>query len=105
MQIDTTKLNVGEVELLQWQFGGDLGNFKTALWKAITHSDSGNLDRLGLGFPDQVEAFRKFGQAAGYWQDVLMRAGLVTPQPAANEPPPVEGAVMPKAPPGKPYDH
>ena len=71
MHIDTSNLNIGELELIQWQYKGDMGNFKTALWDAIALADSGNLTRLGAGFPDQVEAYRKFGHEEGYWLDVL----------------------------------
>ena len=106
MQIDPSKLNVGEIELLQWQYKGDLGNFKNALWKAISNADNNHLNRIAMGFPEQATAYRKFISEEGYWQGVLVRSGLVTPPPAANEPPPaVEGEVMPKAPPAKPYGH
>jgi hypothetical protein len=81
MHVDTTQLNVGEIELLQWQYGGDLGSFKGALWKAIQTADLNNLDRLAAGFPDQVEAYRRFSYEAGYWEGVLIRSGLVTSKP------------------------
>ena len=105
MQIDPSKLNVGEIELLQFQYKGDLGTFKNYLWKAISNADNNHLNRLATGFPEQVTAYRKFISEDGYWGDVLVRSGLVKPPPTANdpEPPAQEGVVMPK---GKaPYGH
>ena len=90
MNVDPTKLTVGEIELLQWQYGGGLGGFKEALWKAIQHADISNLNLLSTGFPDQVEAYRRFTSEDGYWEDVMSRAGLIQPKPeAANEEIPV----------------
>jgi hypothetical protein len=85
MQIDTTKLNVGELELIQTQYNGDLGNFKTALWEAIRYADQSNLKRLSTAFPEQVAAYVKFTSVQGYWQEVLVRAGLVKEPPAEAE--------------------
>ena len=84
MQINTDKLTLGEIELIQWQYQG-LSTFKTLLWRAISTADSTNLAALGKGYPEQVKAYRAFGGAEGYWQDVLIRAELVKPMPAANE--------------------
>jgi len=47
----------GEKWVISWQFGL-LGDFQTALAKAIIQADEENLDRLGLGFPAQVSGFR-----------------------------------------------
>lgn len=98
--IDTSKLTPGEIELLQWQFGGDLGHFKKSLWQAIQCSDLGNLDRLSQGFPDQVTAYRRFTSEAGFWQDVLVRSGLIPPPPVPANDPNIE---TPPSPPS--YDH
>ena len=110
MQIDPSKLNIGEIELLQWQYKGDLGNFKNYLWKAISNADNNHLNRLAMGFPEQVTAYRKFTGEDGYWQSVLVRSGLVQPPPTTpEESPPGKsepGIVPPPAKdPGKPYDH
>ena len=96
MNIDTSKLNIGELELIQTQYNGDLGSFKKALWVAIMHADLANLARLEQGFPEQVIAFRKFGHEPGYWVDVLTRAGLVAPQPATPPAPGHQPIVMPR---------
>jgi len=66
-------LNMGERHLVDWQYGG-LGGFFTALWDAIRRADGGNLDRLGKGFPEDVEAYRRYSGEAGYWERI--RNGL-----------------------------
>lgn len=46
--------------VLKWQWQkllGLLGGFETALAEAIMRADEGNLARLRLGFPDQVDGF------------------------------------------------
>jgi hypothetical protein len=84
MQINTDKLTLGEIELIQWQYQG-LSSFKERLWKAISTADSANLVALERGYPEQVKAYRAFGGTEGYWHDVLVRAELVKPMPATNE--------------------
>lgn len=81
MQINPNKLNAGEIELIQWQYKGDMGHFRNAVWKAIQNADNGNLERLRLGFPDQVDAYLRYIGEDGYWQDVLLRSGLVVSRP------------------------
>lgn len=46
--------------VLKWQWQkaiGALGHFEAALAEAIIRADDGNLARLRLGFPDQVDGF------------------------------------------------
>ena len=50
-----------EKAVIKWQFKLN-GDFRTALWEAIKRADEGNLDRLALGFPDEVYGFRQWSQ-------------------------------------------
>ena len=63
----------GEKFIVEWQFRL-LGDFKTALIDAIKLADEGNLDRLELGFPDEVQGFRAW--AYGDLGQRLRDAGL-----------------------------
>lgn len=69
------KLNEGERQLVKWQYRLQ-GDFYDALWSAISRADSGNLARLALAFPSDVEAYRRFSQVPGYWEEVQERAGI-----------------------------
>ncbi len=50
------KFTDGERWIIKWQFRL-LGDFETALVGAIARADEGNLYKLRLGFPMQVEAY------------------------------------------------
>jgi len=105
MDLDASKLNIGEIELLHWQYNGSMGSFKAALWKCIEAADNNNLAKLKQGFPEQVDAYVAFISQPGYWPEVLTRAGLAKKQPpAAND---GEGKIAGETPPSatKPYDH
>lgn len=53
----------GERELLQTQYPQfPLSDFKAALWDAVYRADVENLKLLALGFPEQVDALRKWRQ-------------------------------------------
>lgn len=84
MNIDTSQLNVGEVELIQWQFDSSMGDFKTYLWKALACADGSNLMLLDKAYPSQVHAYRRYTTVEGYWMDVLKRAGLVVAPPSSE---------------------
>lgn len=44
---------------IEWQYYKDsMGGFKRALWTAIEAADCSNLDRIALGFPDEVRGFK-----------------------------------------------
>ena len=88
----TKNLHIGEVELIQTQYNGELGDFKSHLWAAIMAADQGNLDRIEKGYPDQVRAYRDYVGKAGYWVDLLTRAGLVASPPEDLSVPPKKGA-------------
>lgn len=75
MKADFSKLTAGEEQLVKWQFRMQ-GDFYSALWKAIMLADEGNLDRLAEGFPDDVDAYKRFSRVSGYWKDVCKRADI-----------------------------
>lgn len=75
MDLNLENLSLGEIRLIEWQYRM-CGDFGKALWQAITRADNSNLLRLSRGFPDEVEAYRKFTTVSGYWDDVKIRAGI-----------------------------
>jgi len=67
------KLTEGEVELYRWQHNNIGSGFKTALWDAIHRADTYNQNALAKGFPEQIEAYRRFAHEREYWEDVQRR--------------------------------
>lgn len=67
------KLTKGEIFILKWQYRLH-GDFFTALSTAMCRADDHNRARLAKGFPDEVEAFDKFGNEDGWWQEVQTKA-------------------------------
>ncbi len=50
----------GEKQVLRWQWGA-LGDYDKAFFEeALMRADERNLDRLSLGYPSTVEAFRSW---------------------------------------------
>ncbi len=49
----------GEKQVLRWQWG-TLGDYGKAFFGALMRADEQNLDRLSLGYPSTVEAFRSW---------------------------------------------
>lgn len=62
----------GELNLYKWQMGYS-GSFFRNLFTTMTSADSQNLTRLGKAFPEEVEAYRRYGNEAGYWEDLQKR--------------------------------
>jgi len=60
--------------IAMWQYGY-LGDFHSALFKVICVADEGNLDRLSLGFSDEVSGYRKYTQQAGWWREIQKKIG------------------------------
>lgn len=56
----------GEQSLYRWQYHR-AGDFEQKLWEAITQAGSTNLGKLELGFPEHVEAYRRYSYERGYW--------------------------------------
>ena len=69
------KLAKSEEFILMWQYRM-LGHFKTALMEAICLADDGNLARLRLGFPNEVDGYINYTQVNGWWQVVQKKAGI-----------------------------
>lgn len=70
------KLTTGEQSLVKWQYN-EHGGFYTTLWKAITIADGWNLARLERGFPEHVQAYRRFASEKDYWPDIQRKLGLL----------------------------
>ena len=66
VEADEAPVTEGEHSLYRWQYYLT-GDFEQKLWEAITQADSKNLERLGLGFPEHVEAYRRYSYERGYW--------------------------------------
>lgn len=75
----TDNLTAGETFILHWQYG-ILGSFGKGLAVAIARADEGNLARLRLGFPDEVDAYIAFSRESGWWERLQQRvAAKVSP--------------------------
>lgn len=62
----------GERSLWRWQYKL-CGGFERSLWDAILAADSTNLGAIEKGFPEHVEAYRRYGNEAGYWDNLCER--------------------------------
>ena len=60
--------------IAQWQYHF-LGDFHTALFEVICLADEGNLHKLSLGFPDEVNGYKKYSRQEGWWQEVQKKIG------------------------------
>ena len=61
--------------IIEWQYNM-LGGFKSALIDAISRADNDNLAKLSVGFPNEVEGFRKFSRDKNWWPDLQKRMDL-----------------------------
>lgn len=64
-----SKLNQGELDLYFWQYN-KLGGFMTGIFNAMTMSDNINLNKLSMGFPEQVQAYKNYTNMKGFWEQV-----------------------------------
>ena len=57
-----------EKAAIRWQFrdSWQQGSFWTALWEAISQADEEHLEKLRRGFPDEVEAVRRWRGEPGF---------------------------------------
>ncbi len=60
--------------IVQWQYRY-VGDFHKALFEAICMADEKNLDKLTLGFPDEVSGYKKYTCQQGWWQEVKRKIG------------------------------
>lgn len=67
-------LNPAERFIWEWM-NGRLSGFKMALLNVIRVADVQNLDKLSLGFPDEVEGFHSYRHQRGWWDAVQVKAG------------------------------
>ena len=63
------KLTVGEIRFIDYQ-NGRSGSFYTCLFRAIERADMENQKKLKLGFPSEVEAYQRYSDEHGYWEEV-----------------------------------
>ena len=63
------KLDEYEKAAYKWQYKMN-GHFFTNLWAAIMKADDENLRRLGLGFPIEVEAYKRYIGRENWWTNV-----------------------------------
>jgi len=63
------KLDEYEKAAYKWQYKMN-GSFFTNLWAAIVKADNHNLGRLALGFPIEVEAYRRYTGIENWWTNV-----------------------------------
>lgn len=69
-------INKGESNLLEWQYNTG-GGFNDALFHAIATADGGNQSLIAKGFPQEVEAYKRFSGESGYFQNLVKKAGIV----------------------------
>ena len=62
--------------IIKWKYNL-LGDFKTALIHAITHADSDNIEKLALGFPKEVSAYKRYREESGWWEAVTKKAEIL----------------------------
>jgi hypothetical protein len=69
-------LTKGEQYIYDWQYY-NLGNFGETLASALMAADTENLERLRAGFPDEVDAFKKYAGEKGWWDRVQKKKELI----------------------------
>ena len=57
--LNSDQFDEAEKWIVKWQYNR-LGDFQKALANAITRADDDNLESLALGFPMQVNAYRRW---------------------------------------------
>ena len=63
------EIDLSKAEKNFWYYqNGRAGSFMTCLFDAIQRADSGNQEKLRLGFPAEVSVVRKFRSESGYWE-------------------------------------
>jgi hypothetical protein len=66
------KLTPPEQFIWDWQ-NRRLGDFKLALVHLIQRADEFNLERIGMGFPDEVAGYIHYMTVPGWWDDVIRK--------------------------------
>ena len=68
------KLDAEQKACVEWQYRM-LGDFRKALWTAITLADDDNLSQLKFAFPVEVAAYLNFTRKPGWWPATVKLAG------------------------------
>jgi hypothetical protein len=63
-------LTPGERFIFNWQYGLETSSFKNTLILLMTASDDRNLEKLSLGWPDEVNALISYRKTPGWWDRV-----------------------------------
>lgn len=61
-----------EKEFFYAQFG-DANNFSAMLFRLIQKADTGNTEKIRMGFPDEVKVVERYQSEPGYWEDLQSR--------------------------------
>lgn len=78
-------MNNGEKKLCEHVFGMS-GNFYDCLFRAIMAADPYNREKLAKGFPEEVEATKRYQEEENYWQN--LEKEFRETQGGSNEPKP-----------------
>jgi len=62
-------LNDGERKLVEFQLGLS-GSFYKSFFDAAFKADGENLIRLEVGFPEEIQALRRYRGESGYWDRI-----------------------------------
>ena len=62
----------GEQFIYDWQYKR-LAGFYSYLAQAIENADSHHQCLLSEGFPEEIEAYRRYTKTRGWWQEVELR--------------------------------
>ena len=65
-------LNPAEKFVWTWR-RGRMSDFRRALIHLIQRADVQNLEKLRLGFPDEVEGYVSYRLIPGWWDDIERR--------------------------------
>jgi hypothetical protein len=78
MSIKYEKLSKGETFLVNWQYRV-LKDEAMELASSIAKSDTGNRKVFAYFFPEYTQAITDFQSKSGYWPNVEVKAGLLSP--------------------------
>lgn len=65
-------LNLGEALLAEYLFGMT-GSFYNGLFQTAMAADNENFMKLAMGFPEEMEALKRYKYENGYWEDLQLR--------------------------------
>jgi len=68
-------INKGEKLFVEFQLGMN-GSFYTSFFRAAMVADTINSHKLYEGFPEEIEAVRKFKNEDGYWEELQERYNI-----------------------------